>query len=220
MSRAHLVSALRPVRRDLRDPLTRGAYSLMLNSVLTALAGLGCWMAAARLRTPHQVGQDGALVTAMVTLASVCQLNIANALTRFLPRAGTRTRRWIVGGYAIAGGVTTAGALAFVLAAPALSHQLAFLRSDRLLAVAFVAASGLWTTFALQDAVLIALRRAPWIPLENALFGLMKLALLPARRQTNRCGRRTPAATGATDRSSRRTRRARGTPRSTGRGTS
>jgi O-antigen/teichoic acid export membrane protein len=57
---------------------------------------------------------------------------------------------------------------------------LSFLETGLLGGVAFVASVVLWGVFALQDGVLTALRRAPWVPVENALFGLVKLGLLVA----------------------------------------
>jgi O-antigen/teichoic acid export membrane protein len=37
-----------------------------------------------------------------------------------------------------------------------------------------------WTIFALQDSVLIGLRATKWVPVENILYAVAKLALLPA----------------------------------------
>ena len=43
----------------------------------------------------------------------------------------------------------------------------------------FVISVMLWTIFALQDSVLTGLRATRWVPVENILFALAKLALLP-----------------------------------------
>jgi O-antigen/teichoic acid export membrane protein len=43
----------------------------------------------------------------------------------------------------------------------------------------FVGAVALWTIFVLQDSVLTGLRSTRWVPVENILFALAKLALLP-----------------------------------------
>jgi O-antigen/teichoic acid export membrane protein len=180
---ARRLGALDPVRqlrRELLDPLMRSAYSLMLNSMATAVLGLIFWVAAARLRSSHQVGQDSALIASMMALASIFELNLVNTVTRFLPQAGTRTRRWVLGAYAIAATATMAGAVAFVVVVPTWSKGLRFLERDTALAVAFVCASALWSVFGLQDAVMTALRRAPWVPLENGLFGILKLVFLVA----------------------------------------
>ena len=67
----------------------------------------------------------------------------------------------------------------FVLVAPHVSHELAYLDDEATLAVSFVVALALWGLFTLQDAALTATRQAPWIPIENSLFGVLKLAALP-----------------------------------------
>ena len=43
----------------------------------------------------------------------------------------------------------------------------------------FVVSVMLWTIFALQDSVLTGLRATKWVPVENILFAVAKLALLP-----------------------------------------
>ncbi len=68
---------------------------------------------------------------------------------------------------------------AFVFVAPNVSHELAYLGDEVRLAVGFVVALVLWGVFTLQDAALMATRRAPWIPVENGLFGALKLGALP-----------------------------------------
>jgi O-antigen/teichoic acid export membrane protein len=178
--RVHGLALVGRLRQELLDPLMRGAYSLMLNSVATALLGLIFWVLAAHVRDSHQVGQDSALIASMMGISSIFQLNLANTITRFLPRAGPRTRRWVLCAYAIALLATAAGAVAFVIVVPGLTRGLRFLGHDGQLAAVFVAATALWSVFGLQDAVMTALRRAPWIPLENSVFGVLKVALLPA----------------------------------------
>jgi O-antigen/teichoic acid export membrane protein len=45
--------------------------------------------------------------------------------------------------------------------------------------VLFVAVVAFWVVFGLQDAALTGLRATKWVPVENLLFGLAKLAVLP-----------------------------------------
>jgi hypothetical protein len=47
------------------------------------------------------------------------------------------------------------------------------------MAALYVLALVLWTWFALQDAALTAMRRAPWVPVENGTFAVLKIAALP-----------------------------------------
>jgi len=161
------------------DPLLRGAYSLMLNTVATSGLGLIFWIVAARTESSREVGLDSALIVSMMALSSICQLNLANAIPRFLPQAGPRAPRWVLSSYGAAVAVTAVGGVGFVVLAPLVSSHLRFLRDDGVLAVVFVAATTVWSIFALQDSVLTALRRTPWVPAENALFGVLKLILLP-----------------------------------------
>ena len=159
--------------------LLRGGYSLLANTAVTSALGMGFWVAAARLFSSVAVGRDTVLISVMIELSTVCQLNMGNGIVRFLPDFGGRSARALGAVYGLSGAVALVVGSAFVLVAPGLSHELSFLGNDPALAVGFVAALALWGLFALQDAALMATRRAPWIPVENGLFGALKLAALP-----------------------------------------
>jgi O-antigen/teichoic acid export membrane protein len=159
--------------------LLRGAYSLVANTAVTSVLGMGFWVAAARLYSSIEVGRDTVLISVMIELSTVCQLNMGNGIVRFLPDFGERTARVLGSVYALAGMAALIVGSAFILVAPHISHQLAYLGDEVTLAVGFVAALVLWGLFTLQDAALTATRRAPWIPIENGLFGILKLAVLP-----------------------------------------
>lgn len=140
---------------------------------------MGFWLAAARLFSSAQVGRDAALISVMIELSTLCQLNLNNGIVRFLPDFGKGSARAIGVAYAVSGLLALLVGSAFVVAAPHASDHLAFLGDSAALQVGFVAALMLWGVFALQDAVLTATRRAAWIPLENGLFGVLKIAALP-----------------------------------------
>lgn len=161
------------------DPLLRSAYSLMVNVALTTVLGVVFWVAAARLFDPHTVGRDAALIAAMMELSVISQLNLVNAVTRFLPILERGTARALLAAYAVSGGVAVVVGTAFVLIAPIISDQFRFLAEDWPMAALYVLAQVLWTWFALQDAALTAMRRAPWVPVENGVFALLKIAALP-----------------------------------------
>lgn len=158
--------------------LMRTAASLMSSTVVTAVLGLVFWAVAARLYSVQQVGIDGALITAMVTLSTVSQLNLTNTIVRFLPTA-RRIGLRIAQAYASAVGVSLGSGIVFVIVAPAVSGRYHFLSADGWLAIGFVIALAAWTVFTLQDAVLVALGRAPWLPVENGFFSAAKIAVLP-----------------------------------------
>jgi peptidoglycan/xylan/chitin deacetylase (PgdA/CDA1 family)/O-antigen/teichoic acid export membrane protein len=161
------------------DPLMRSAYSLTVNVALTAGLGVAYWIVAARLYDTETVGRDAALIAAMIELSTICQLNMVNALTRFLPSLERGTARALLGAYGLSGGVALVVGVGFVVGAPMISDEFGFLRESLLFAGLYVLAQILWTWFALQDAALTAMRRAPWLPVENGVFGVLKLAALP-----------------------------------------
>jgi O-antigen/teichoic acid export membrane protein len=150
----------------------------MANIVGNAGLGLVFWAAASHLYPPAVVGEDAALISAMMLLSIVSQLNLGMGLSRLLPQVSDRRRRPVAAAYGLtaAAGIAVAGA--FVLLAPRLSHAFGFLRADRWLALALIGSVLLWSIFALQDAALTAARWAPVVPVENALFGALKIAVM------------------------------------------
>ncbi|MCW3018924.1 MAG: hypothetical protein JWN10_1232 [Solirubrobacterales bacterium] len=159
--------------------LLRSAYSLLANTAVTSILGMGFWVAAARLYSSVEVGRETVLISAMLGLSTICQLNLSNGIARFLPDLGGRSARALIWAYALTAAIALVLGAGFVLLAPSVSDELAYLGDETRLAVGFVVALALWGMFALQDAALMATRRAPWIPIENGLFGVLKLAALP-----------------------------------------
>jgi O-antigen/teichoic acid export membrane protein len=162
----------------MRTPVYREGYALVLSAGLASALGLVYWIIAARTYEPSVVGLNAAAISAMLFLSGIAQLNLVTALTRFIPDAGLSTWRLVGWSYAISlavGGVVTAVFLAGIdLWAP----RLGFLRSSGGFVLWFVAATMIWSIFTLQDSVLTGLRRAIWVPVDNTLFALTKIALL------------------------------------------
>jgi O-antigen/teichoic acid export membrane protein len=161
------------------DPLLRSAYSLMLNVVLTSGLGVAFWVVAARIFPSEVVGRDSALVSAMVTVYTLCSLNLSAAMIRFLPVVRRDPKRTVLAAYGVTAAATGIGALVFALVAPRVAREFDFLHHRPGLALLYIVAAAAWGIFTLQDAVLTALRRAPWVPAENALFGVLKIVALP-----------------------------------------
>jgi len=152
--------------------------ALMAGTLAQAGLGLVFWVVAARAFPVRILGVDAALITTMTALALVGQLNLGNALVRFLPQRRERAGRWIAGAYAIAVGTAGTLAAAFAVLAPSLSSDLGTL-GGAASAAGYTAAVAAWVVFVLQDAVLVAMRRAGWTVVENVVFGALKLAALP-----------------------------------------
>src|SRR5918995_4799826 len=100
------------VLRGWRSPQHRDGLALVLSSGLTSGLGLLFWILAARLYDSATVGVNSAVLSAMTLLGTAAQLNLGNALLRFVPVAGRQVRALVLGCYVVAiAAATTAGAV-------------------------------------------------------------------------------------------------------------
>ncbi len=174
-------SATSPVHRfvtHLRNPLYRNGYALVLSSAATSALGMVYWILAARSYTDEAVGLNSALISTMIFLASVAQLNLVNALNRFIPRAGRATGRLAIYAYLISLAMALTTGVLFVLGIDIWAPALGFLGSRPFFTLWFTFAIMTWCIFVLQDSLLTGLRRATWVPIENTIFALAKIVLL------------------------------------------
>lgn len=167
------------LRRHLDDQLFRTGYFLILGTGITSLLGVAFWALAAHSYSAHQVGLNTAAISAMTLVSGVCSLGLSAVLVRYLPIAGTATRRVITGTYAITITLSLLCGLLVALTSELWSPSLSFLHSGGWL-LGFTLATAGTTVFTLQDSVLTGLRSARWIPLENSLYATGKLVLLLA----------------------------------------
>lgn len=176
----HMHAMLRAPARHFAAPLYRNGYSLISSSVLTSALGLIYWFVAARSYSTVAVGVSSALISLTTTIANLAHLNLKSALNRFLPRAGSGTVSLVTRSYLIAMGVAALASVAFIAGVRVWSPRLAFLETKPLIGVCFVLATVAWTIFVLEDSALTGIRRATWVPLENFVYAVIKLAALPA----------------------------------------
>jgi O-antigen/teichoic acid export membrane protein len=180
---AGLLAPVGSLRAHLADPLFRNAYALIGSTAVTTGLGLGYWVLAARVYTPADVGRGSALISVMLLLAGVAQLNLMPALTRFLPRAGAATGGLVARAYLLGAvvGVVVGGGFAAATAWRWPGSALGELLAGRAwLAPLFAVSVATWAVFTLQDSVLTGLRRAVWVPVDNAAYGVAKIVLLVA----------------------------------------
>ncbi len=159
--------------------LFRNAYALMLNTGISAVLGLGFWLAAARYYSESAVGQSSAAIAAMKLLAGLTALTLTGALARFIPVAGRATGRLIFRTYAGSSVVVALAGGVFLLTLDLWGPSYSFLHGP-VPALGFVGAVVLWNLLTLQDGVLTGLRNALWVPVGNTVFSAVKLALLVA----------------------------------------
>ena len=160
----------------LRTPLFRNGYALVFSSAATSALGLAYWILAARYYSAEAVGLNAAALSAMMFLASLSQLNLMNALNRFVPTAGPTTARLVGSAYAISAGAAVITSLIFVLGLRIWTPSL-----ESFMAGAggwFIIATVAWCIFTLQDSALTGLRQTTWVPIENLVFAIGKLILL------------------------------------------
>ncbi|MGK2877819.1 MAG: lipopolysaccharide biosynthesis protein [Solirubrobacterales bacterium] len=166
------------VRDFFDEPMHRTSSSLIASNLLTGALGFLFWAIVARTCTPEEVGRASALIVASVAVSRICLLNLDNVVVRFLPQLNSSIGTRIIQSYATTFSVSAVGALLFVLLIPIASHEFDFLREGWLLSASFVIFTALWSLFVLEDAVLVALDRVVWVPIENGLFGVAKILLL------------------------------------------
>jgi len=172
------LALLAGLRRELSVPLYRNAYALMANTAGNSILGLLYWVLAARTFPDAAVGRGNALIALMMLVSTFTQLNWSGALIRFLPRAGRSAQRMLVTAYVMATGLAAVAATAVMAYCHFARTPEDPLYASTGVAVWFVVSTMAWSVFNLQDAALTGLRSAVWVPLENGLYGLVKLVLL------------------------------------------
>lgn len=176
--RISATSSLERLITHLRAPLYRNGYALVINSAITAGLGVVFWALAARSYSTETVGLNSAAISTMISLSFLSQLNMTNAMNRFLPTAGQMTSRMILIAYAICAALAFVVSGIFILGLELWTPALSILKESPWISIGFVASTVIWTIFAIQDGILVGLRQATWIPVENTIFALAKLGLL------------------------------------------
>jgi O-antigen/teichoic acid export membrane protein len=169
---ARIISAL-------RDPVYRGSYALVANTMGTSVIGAVYWAVAAHLYSAVDLGRATALISGLMLVATLSQLNLSNTLMRFLPQMGAMSaRRLINTTYVVSTLTAVAGSVIFVTVLPRLSSEWRFIGDSAFFAVIFAVSVIVWEIFTLQDAALVGLQRPVAVPIENVVYSLAKLALL------------------------------------------
>lgn len=172
--------AIHPVFGHISVPLYRNGYALILSSTATSALGLLYWAIAARLYDANTVGINSAILSAMMFLSIVAQLNLGGMLVRYVPLAGGATARLIRVAYIASVVAAVLVCAVFLVGLEIWSPSLRVLGQNPFLMVGFILATVMWCIFALQDSALTALRQSVWVPVENIVFAALKIVLLVA----------------------------------------
>jgi O-antigen/teichoic acid export membrane protein len=160
--------------------MLRNGHALIFSAGVTQAIGVLYWAVAARNYPAAVVGRNSAAISITLFLAGIAELNLMSTLVRFLPTSGTRSVRLILTAYAASTAVAAALGVGFLLLIPRVEPQLDFLRSGPFLAFWFVVSIITGAVFVLQDSALTGVRAAPFVPLENATFSIVKLVMMVA----------------------------------------
>lgn len=165
---------------DVGRNLRSAAAHLFTNAGLTSSLGVAYWVAAARLLSPTEVGRGSALISLIMTLSAFAQLNFNVSLSRILPRDMSRAPGVLARVYALTGGVSLIAGASFGVIAPHISDSFRYAEGAPYAPLLLGLAVAVWTIFSLEDSALASLRRTRIIPVENAVFGVLKLVVLAA----------------------------------------
>lgn len=162
------------------DPLYSTGYLLSAGTGITAVLGFVFWVLAARSYSAHVIGINSAAISAMLFVASVCQLGLPAILVRYLPAAGNRAGWLITRSYALIFASSLILGAGAALSSGLWSTSLRFLGRQPAWLIGFTFATAFYAVFQAQDWVMTGLQAARWVPIENSLFSLGKLVLLVA----------------------------------------
>jgi O-antigen/teichoic acid export membrane protein len=171
-------SRLRAAIAGWSAPQHRDGLALVLSSGLTSVIGLLYWVVAARLFPPEIVGVNNTLISTMTLIGVAAQLNLGNALLRFVPVADRSARRLVFTCYVVGAVAAAVAGGVFALGAGWWAPELQRAVGGGALTAFFVLSTPIWTVFVIQDYVLTAVKRATIVPLENLVFSLLKIGLL------------------------------------------
>lgn len=160
---------------DVRGLFTNASW-LGGSTLVNAAVGFAFWIVAARLLDAETVGVEGTVLNVIMLLAWLCQLGMQSTLPRFVPVAGPGARGLVLRTYLAATVLALLCGLVWLVWSLAAGGPLFGLPFWLTL---FSAASVLaWTIFSLQDSVLVGVRRPQLVAAENAVYSVLKLALL------------------------------------------
>ena len=178
LERRRASSAVARLVAHLRNPLYRNGYALASSSVITAGIGMLYWILAARTYPPSLVGLNSAMISMMMLLGGLAQLNLSDGVVRFIPVAGRATGRFVRGTYLLSLALAVVISLVFLSQLQHWAPTLGFLGGSGLMLAWFTLSTMGWAIFVIQDGVLTGLRRALWVPVENGVFSVVKIILL------------------------------------------
>ncbi|WP_232374701.1 alpha/beta fold hydrolase [Mycolicibacterium mengxianglii] len=149
--------------------------AVMTSSVATGALGFLFWTVAARGYSPAEVGRASALISSASLIAILANFSLGSLYERFLPVAGSQSKRLVRNGTLFVIAAALAFGAAFVLLGP--DEQLFGSLTESLL---FPVAVAVLAVFAIQDQVLVGIGRATTLAAKNITQSTVKLIAIAA----------------------------------------
>lgn len=157
------------------DRFVRSSLALVVSNVVSAVLGVVFWAVAAHLYPARLVGYGVAEIAAMTFLGSIALLNLGTVFPRFLYPSGAKAGVVLRTGYLASTSIALVAGVVFLTAT---GHH-PFMPQGIGASLLFLGAVILWVVFTIEDAALVGLRAAVWVPVENISFSVAKILLLP-----------------------------------------
>lgn len=168
---------LRARYQELRNhSLLRNSFFLMCSTIVLGGVGFLFWVVVARSFSTDTVG----LATTLISISSLIALfglgGFDTVFMRFLARAEDKSKV-ISTGLLVSALLSAALAICFVFLVPVISPEIAFIQSNPLYVLLFVATTALTTWNTIINAAFIAHRKGSYVLLTNSVFSIAKLGL-------------------------------------------
>ena len=163
-----------------KSQMAKTALALVLNSGITSILGIVYWIAVARRYDRGDLADSAAVISTMLTLGGIAQMNLGFSMGALLPRAGRRAGRLLVDMYLSVAIFSLAVYAFFIVAVRPHLGYFDRVVSSPFAIVALGLAFAVYNIFVLQDSALAALGSATVVPFENAVFGGAKLLFVVA----------------------------------------
>jgi len=161
-----------------RNHLVRNSGWLIIATGMNGFFGLAFWAETTHVLSESTVGSASAVLAAMTFASTMAMMGLGTTALQILPRANDETWSTAVNSLVIGGAAVGLGAgLIAAVVLPHVSPRLSFAGQPPV-AVCVALGTPVLTVATLLDYVFTAERRAHYVVIRGATFGLLKVALL------------------------------------------
>lgn len=153
------------------------SFGLIAGRMASMGLGFLAWLVAARLFPPAEVGLASGVVAAMMLCVQLAMVGVGSAVIALLPGYRAQPAKLFNPAFTSVALASVVAALAFLVVARAIFHELDIVVTIPVLAVAFVGMTLFGAVNVLYDNASIAMRRGDQVLTRNVAFGLATIAI-------------------------------------------